>query len=404
MTQDKAIEMMLDGKSLFLTGEPGAGKTYTLTKFIKHSRDLGKRLAITASTGIAASHIDGITVHSWSGLGIKTSIKDHELDTMSYKPYIADKYRRCDILIIDEISMLPGYYLDMIDRAARMIRRNDKPFGGLQVILVGDLFQLPPVSQNDDPSFSHESEAWKSLDLEVAYLTEQHRQGADDKLLGLLQSMREGDFSDDEIQTLETRVGQSPPEEITRLYTHNKDVDQMNHQKLEALGTPIKSYRMTESGDGYRVKAMKRGILAPDILYLAVGAEVMFVANNWEEGFVNGTRGRITGFDGNVPLVVTDDGKKIHVVEHSWKSYDEQGQVVIAEVKQYPLRLAWAVTVHKSQGMSLDSAEVDLSKAFTPGMGYVALSRVRSLDGLFLVGLGVRRSEWTKTSESSIKN
>lgn len=388
MTQQDAINLMLEGHSVFLTGEPGAGKTYTLNKFIGHARDLGKRIAMTASTGIAASHIDGVTIHSWSGLGIAEKITEEELEAMRWKHYIRKKYDNCDILIIDEVSMLHGYYLDMVERACRKIRNNDLPFGGLQVILVGDLFQLPPVSREGEPDYVHQSEAWLKADMKVCYLTEQHRQGADDKLLTLLRAMRAGDFTDEQRSWLEERQQASADDSITRLFTHNADVDALNHRKLEELNRQIRTYRMDSSGDGYKIQAMKRGILAPETLYLSEGAEVMFVANNWDEGYVNGTRGVITGFAGNDPMVETVDGKKVVVEKHSWKAYNDQGQYVVAEVVQYPLRLAWAVTIHKSQGMSLDSAEIDLSRAFAPGIGYVALSRVRSLDGLYLAGLG----------------
>jgi len=390
MTQQEALVILHEGKSVFLTGEPGAGKTYTLNKFIGEARTLGRRVAITASTGIAASHIDGQTIHSWSGLGIQESIEDHQIDKMSYKPYISDKYHRCDILIIDEISMLPDYYLDMVERACRLIRRDERPFGGLQVIIVGDLFQLPPVSRDGEKHYAHESEAWKSLRPEVCYLTEQHRQGADDKLLDLLRAMRADGLTDEHKELLHKRENvDNVGEDVTRLYTHNLDVDTLNHRRLVALGTKQRSFRMNHSGDGYRVSAMKRGILTPETLYLAEGAEVMFVANNWEEGYVNGTRGKVVGFGSSGdPLVETQDGAQIYVEKHTWRAYDEQGQFEIASVTQCPLRLAWAVTIHKSQGMSLDEAEIDLSKAFAPGMGYVALSRVRSLEGLYLVGLG----------------
>jgi len=203
--------------------------------------------------------------------------------------------------------------------------------------------------------------------------------------------MRAGDFTDEQRQILDSRVGLEVDDNITRLFTHNVDVDTLNHRKLEELNRPIHTARMRDNGDSYRVKAMKRGILAPETLYLAEGAEVMFVANNWEEGFVNGTRGIVTGFTSSGdPMVETTDGVDFIVEKHSWKAYDDQGQYIVAEVIQYPLRLAWAVTIHKSQGMSLDSAEIDLSRAFTPGMGYVALSRVRSLEGLYLTGLGAQ--------------
>lgn len=400
MTQQEAIKKMLSGKNIFLTGEPGAGKTYTLNKFIEQAQQKGKRIAITASTGIAASHINGQTIHSWSGLGIKDSIRDDELDKMAWVPHFQERYNACDILIIDEISMLHGSRLDMVDRACQWIRRSKKPFGGLQVILVGDLFQLPPVTRGDttDIDYVHLSKAWKEADPQTCYLTEQHRQGADDALLDILREMRNGNISPANVKALNARVGKMPKDEdsITRLYTHNIDVDSLNNGMLKKLPGTSRRFQMRSDGDSYKVKAMKRGLLVPEILELKPNAEVMFCANNFKEGFVNGTRGRVTGFsDSGAPIVETNDGATVYVQEHTWRSYTPYGRE-IASVSQYPLRLAWAVTVHKSQGLSLDAALVDLSQAFTPGMGYVALSRVRSLDGLYLTGLGDKALELDK--------
>lgn len=389
MKQSEAIKKMLSGANIFLTGEPGAGKTYTLNKFIEQAQERNKRIAITASTGIAASHINGQTIHSWSGLGIKDWISDDEIDRMSYKPYIVEKYNACDILIIDEISMLHGSRLDMLNRCCRWVRRNKKPFGGLQVIFVGDLFQLPPVTKTGPVDFVHLSEAWEEAKPEVCYLTEQHRQGADDALLTVLREMRAGKLSVKSNQLLAGRKRPAPDDDsITRLFTHNVDVDAVNRGMLAKLPTDSKHFYMTSTGDKYKIDQMKRNLLCPEDLELKVDAEVMFCANNFAEGFVNGTRGRVIRFSnaGN-PVVLTTDGAEIAVQQHTWRMYDDGGRYEVASVSQYPLRLAWAVTVHKSQGLSLDAAIIDLSQAFTPGMGYVALSRVRSLEGLYLAGL-----------------
>lgn len=388
MTQQQAIDKMLSGVNIFLTGEPGAGKTYTLNKFIEEAQRRNKRIAITASTGIAASHINGQTIHSWSGLGIRDSIPDHDIERMEYKPYIVEKYNACDILIIDEISMLHGSRLDMLDRVARWMRRSKKPFGGLQVIFVGDLFQLPPVTKSGPVDYVHLSEAWKNAAPEVCYLTEQHRQGADDALLDILREMRNGNISKEHINVLNTRRQTIDDDTITRLFTHNVDVDAINRGMLEKLPGEGKHFHMKSSGDKYKVDAMKRNLLCPEDLELKVDAEVMFCANNFNEGFVNGTRAKVIRFSnaGN-PVVMTTDGAEISVQPHTWRTFNDSGRHVVAEVSQYPLRLAWAVTVHKSQGLSLDAAIIDLSQAFTPGMGYVALSRVRSLEGLYLAGL-----------------
>lgn len=389
MTQAEAIEKMLSGKNIFLTGEPGAGKTYTLNEFIRQAHEQGKRIAMTASTGIAASHIDGMTIHSWSGLGIKDSIRDDEIDRMAFQPKMVEKYNQCDILVIDEISMLHGSRLDMINRVAKWLRNNPAPFGGLQVIFVGDLFQLPPVTKGSDNSdWVHTSEAWAEAAPEACYLTEQHRQGADSALLTILREMRAGQLSVESRQRLASHIRPVPDDDsVTRLYTHNMDVDALNRGMLAKLEGKTHRFHMTDTGDKYRVDQMKRNLLCPELLELKVGAEVMFCANNFEEGFVNGTRGRIVRFSNNGnPVVLTTDGKEITAGDHTWRMFHDKG-FEIASVTQKPLRLAWAVTVHKSQGLSLDSAIIDLSQAFTPGMGYVALSRVRSLEGLYLVGM-----------------
>lgn len=389
MTQAEALELMHSGANVFLTGEPGAGKTYTLNKFIEEAQEKHKRIAITASTGIAASHIGGTTIHSWSGLGIADAISDAELDRMSYKQQIMERYNRCDILIIDEVSMLHGSRLDMVDRACRWVRHNERPFGGLQVILVGDMFQLPPVTRgSDETDYAHHSNAWRVAELKPAYLTEQHRQGADDELLDILREMRNGGISKAHIDLLNTRTGLPVDEHITKLYTHNVDVDTLNNNKLNQLDGQMHTFKMTGKGQDWQIDKLKKNLLCPEKLQLKVDAEVMFVANDFDAGFVNGTRGRVIAFERGNPIVETTDGLRIQVEEHTWRQFNETGEYVIAEVSQTPLRLAWAVTIHKSQGMSLDSAEIDLTKAFVPGMGYVALSRVRSLEGLYLVGLG----------------
>lgn len=389
MTQPEAIEIMLSGKNVFLTGEPGAGKTYTLNEYIRQAKAAGKRIAMTASTGIAASHIDGMTIHSWSGLGIKDSLQDWEIDKMAFQPKMVEKYNTVDVLVIDEVSMLHGSRLDMVNRVAKWLRRNVLPFGGLQVIFVGDLFQLPPVTKGSSKAdWVHESEAWLEAAPEPCYLTEQHRQGADSALLTVLREMRAGQLSRNSHDLLASSIRKAPDDDsVTRLYTHNMDVDALNRGMLAKLDAPLHRFHMTDTGDKYKVDTLKRNLLVPELLELKQDAEVMFCANDFDAGFVNGTRGRVIDFTKNGdPIVLTTDGKEIVATDHTWRLFHDRG-FEIASVTQKPLRLAWAVTVHKSQGLSLDAAIIDLSQAFTPGMGYVALSRVRSLEGLYLVGM-----------------
>lgn len=379
---------MMSGANVFLTGAPGAGKTYVLNQFVKRAQRAGKRVAVTASTGIAASHLGGTTIHSWSGLGILDHLYQEDLKRLGGSDRLIKRYNGTDILVIDEVSMLHGARLDMVNQLAKVLRSSEAPFGGMQVILVGDLFQLPPVSRGSQVAdFAHMSAAWAELQPMICYLTEQHRQASDDALLELLTAMRQGGIEELHETLLRDRLEMDAPEAgtVTRLFSHNVDVDTINHRHLQSLGTISKTFTMQTKGSKPKIEQLIKSVLAPEKLELKVDAEVMFVANDFGAGFVNGSRGQVIDFKDGLPLVRLSNGRIVKVEPYSW-SLSEDGKVR-AEVSQLPLRLAWAITIHKSQGMSLDAAEIDLSRAFTPGMGYVALSRVRSLDGLYLQGL-----------------
>ncbi len=388
MRQQQALQVMLSGTSVFLTGAPGSGKTYVLNEFIRRVHRRGQRLAVTASTGIAATHIGGATVHAWSGLGIRDTLTQFDRDILSTNATLRSRYITTDILVIDEVSMLHGSRLDMLNELCKIIREDAAPFGGMQVVLVGDLFQLPPVSRGAEPEdFVHLSAAWAELDPEICYITEQHRQ-ANDRLLDVLEAMRSGQVEAWHTEALQERVGVHPNKDtaVTRLYSHNVDVDSINSKYLQALNGQTRVFPMETHGNATKVEQLVRSVLAPMQLELKVGAEVMFVANDFASGFVNGSRGKIVSFQGSLPVVeLLHNAKRIVVEPYSW-ALTEDGKKR-AEVSQLPLRLAWAITIHKSQGMSLDAAEIDLSRSFTPGMGYVALSRVRSLDGIYLTGM-----------------
>jgi ATP-dependent DNA helicase PIF1 len=388
MKQAQALRVLMDGGSVFLTGAPGAGKSYVLNQFVRMAERAGKRVAVTASTGIAATHIGGVTIHSWSGLGIREALSQHDLDILAARDRLAKRYLTTDILVIDEVSMLHGRFLNMLDLVCKKLRDNEAPFGGLQMVLVGDMFQLPPVSRGSEVAdFAHESESWRDLAPQICYITEQHRQTGDG-LLDVLEAMRDGSLEEVHKQLLTARMHLKPETgvNVTRLYAHNADVDTINLRHLQALATESEIYEMTSKGAAAKVEQLMRGILAPEVLELKVGAEVMFVANDFAKGFANGSRGKVVSVHGDWPVVrLVSNGRSITVEPHTWQ-LAEDGRVR-AEVSQLPLRLAWAITIHKSQGMSLDAAEIDLSRSFTPGMGYVALSRVRSLDGVYLSGL-----------------
>lgn len=388
MTQKQVLTVLLGGASVFLTGPPGAGKTYVLNEFIRKATWKGRTVAVTASTGIAATHIGGNTIHSWSGLGIRDSLTEKDLAILANNSKLIRRYLATDVLVIDEVSMLHGNRLDMINQVAKLLRESDAPFGGMQIILVGDLFQLPPITRGRDiVDFVHTSAAWEELQPKVCYLSEQHRQQGGG-LLDVLEAMRSNDLTSDHGNILRARLRLPVPDNqiVTRLYAHNIDVDTINDRHLLALEDKVYTYTMSFRGPDAKVEQLKKSVLSPEKLELKINAEVMFVANNFPVGYVNGSRGKVVSFDGDLPQVkLHSNGKVIKVEANTWALEEDERK--IAEVAQLPLRLAWAITIHKSQGMSLDAAEIDLSKSFTPGMGYVALSRVRSIEGVYLAGV-----------------
>jgi ATP-dependent DNA helicase PIF1 len=388
MTQTEALDILKLGHNVFLTGPAGSGKTHLLNKYINFLKDNYVDVGITASTGIAATHMGGTTIHSWTGMGIKDSLDKGELEELKSRKYLRDRFDRTQVLVLDEVSMLHHFRLDLINKICQYMRNNLLPFGGIQVILCGDFFQLPPIARSGEPAaqFAYESEIWKEANFKICYLEEQHRQ-TDSAFIKILNEIRRNDLSAESMGHLKGRnnIKNNKGLEPTRLHTHNIDVDEINQRELEKLHGQQREFQMDGQGRKPLVDSLKKSCLAPEVLKLKVGAKVMFVKNNFEEGFVNGTLGKIVAFDKEGPVVLTTYGKTIHVKPTSWM-IEEEGKPK-ATISQYPLRLAWAITVHKSQGMSLDAIEVDLSKSFERGMGYVALSRVRSLEGLTLLGL-----------------
>ncbi|MEI6396470.1 MAG: PIF1 family DEAD/DEAH box helicase [Candidatus Taylorbacteria bacterium] len=431
MTQKDALTLLKTGRNAFITGPAGSGKTHLMNQYIKYLKEHHVSVAITASTGIAATHMGGMTIHSWSGMGIKSDMNELDLEALADKDQLVSRLQSARVLIIDEVSMLHYYQLDMIDAICRRLRKDlpikagegkmpDKaknlPFGGLQVVLCGDFFQLPPIMRsynwssgniseaNDlrgdyssdglDSYFIYRSKAWKDGNFTVCYLSENFRH-KDDVSISVLNDIRSGEISARSYEHLMARQSVDSSKLAvapTRLFTHNIDVDQVNFTELDKITDTEHTYEMSARGKKHALESLKKSCLAPEILRLKKGARVMCVKNNFEAGYVNGTLGVVVscgyGLDPVIHTAPTPDfpqGRRLTIEQATW-TIDDDG-FLLAEVKQYPLRLAWAITVHKSQGMSLDAVEVDLSKSFEPGMGYVALSRVRSFEGLKILGI-----------------
>ncbi len=399
MKQETALKLLKAGENVFLTGSAGAGKTYTLNQYIHYLKVRKVPVAITASTGIAATHMNGMTIHTWAGIGIKDSLSDDDLKRMKERKYLKEHLENAQVLIIDEISMLHAKQLNLVNQVLKYFKESDEAFGGIQVIVAGDFFQLPPVGRNGEANrdkFCFMSDAWVEAKFRVCYLTEQHRQ--DDEILNqILNAIRAQNIQADHIQALQQSRDQDIGDTFTRLYTHNMDVDNINYQHLNEIDTESHQFNAVLDGNEKLIETLKSSVRAPEELSLKKNAKVMFVKNNFDMGYINGSLGEVIGFEeddqqGLLPKVKLTDGTTLLVEPETWSIENEAGKA-IASFQQIPLRLAWAITIHKSQGMTLEAAEINLTHTFEKGQGYVALSRLKSLSGLRLLGFNQQALE-----------
>lgn len=383
------------GKSLFVTGRAGTGKSTLLNLFRNTTR---KKAVVLAPTGIAALNVDGQTIHSFFGFPSRVlTVKDIK------KRRNRRVYKKMEILIIDEISMVRADLLDNIDRFLRLNRDNPQPFGGVQVVFFGDMFQLPPVVAHDveramfelyyESPFFFSAKVMNEVSFEMVELRKIYRQEGR-HFLRLLETVRMNTADYDDLEDLNERYQPNfePDDFWITLSATNRIVDRINAQELSKIETQEYIYPADVSGD-FNPKMYPTDML----LKFRIGAQVMFVKNDPEGVFVNGTIGRIVDLDEDEIKVVTKkDGRDVFInvpimeweilkYKVSEKKPDEIETEVIGTFKQYPLRLAWAVTIHKSQGKTFDRVIIDLGRgAFAHGQTYVALSRCRTLEGVVL--------------------
>ena len=391
------------GKSVFLTGKAGTGKT----TFLKHiTRTTSKRFVVLAPTGVAAINAGGSTIHSFFQLPLCPYLPDvKELITEYQTP---ERYRSLrkervniirtlDLLIIDEISMVRADLIDAVDMTLRRYRRNDKPFGGVQLLMIGDAQQLSPVVKENErpymsqvypsPYFFH-AKALQKMDYVTIELQKVYRQ-KDREFLDILNAVRENRITSDVLKKLNARVhAYDEEDEPIRLTSHNAKADSVNLMKLDEL--PGEPYSFEAETEG---EFPENSYPADFVLTLKVGAQVMFIRNDPEGEYYNGKIGKVESIDSRGLIQVTDeDSGLINVTPVEWENIqyvldEESGEIVpsvLGKFRQFPLRVAWAITIHKSQGLTFDRVTIDAGAAFAFGQVYVALSRCRTLEGISL--------------------
>ena len=398
MEQKIAFNVLKTGANVFLTGGPGTGKTFLLNQYINFLRENKINYSVVAPTGIAAMHVGGSTVHSFFGLGISDRFDDMQIDAACSKRHVYQKVKDMKVLVLDEVSMLSPEIFGAIDGILKNIKQTKKVFGGIQVVLCGDFFQLPPVQKvKKIRRFAYHKDLWETLDLKVCYLKQKFRQQKGEKLISILDEMRSGSVSEDSMTAFRGRYNKDPQKKGNKnikLFTHNADVESINQKELDSIENSKNFFIATKKGSKRDIEKIFSYSMVLEKLELKVDALVVFIKNNINRGYINGTVGKVVSFDtvtGN-PQVEIFSGRVIDVLKEEWTVGVDSGAVT-AIVEQLPLRLAWAMTVHKSQGMTLDSAEIDLSKTFEKGQGYVALSRLKTLDNLKLLGLNQKALE-----------
>lgn len=397
LDQEVALDAALDGKNLFITGPAGTGKSHLIHTMIASLRfNAKKRVAVTASTGIAAMHIRGTTIHSWLGTGIRGSCMEL-YKALKGKSLREDRIRarldRADVLIVDEVSMLTGDYIDMASELCCYIRdRANEPFGGIQVVFCGDLLQLPPVDKSGERKAEFPQcfmgEAWKAADIQPIMLSTVFRQD-DAEFIGHLMDVRDGSANDHtrtyfnaRVSPIEAQADQNSP---TVLFTTNKGARARNDRMLaEHPGSEIQ-YLADLNGPDWAIENCVKNCIAEVDLRIKVGAPILILKNDYEQGIRNGMRGEVVKATPHAITVNTETGMTVSLEPNVWE-FRWGGDEPIATLTQFPVKLAWALTVHKSQGLTLSKVHCDLSRCFAQGQAYVALSRCQTIEGLTLEG------------------
>lgn len=398
---NKIVKLINKGENIFVTGNAGTGKSFLLNKLKEKYK---KKLELTSTTGLAAVNIKGTTIHSWAGVGIcKKSIEKCVKDILDKKS-LANKIRKCKLLAIDEISMLKGDTFTYIDQVLRMVREDNSPFGGIQLLLFGDFYQLPPVEEDKiGKDFCFATETWQELNLKTIKLEKIYRQ-SEASFIKALNNIRQNKIDEEDFKLLKSREidYDTTSSSMLHIFSRNDEADNYNKRKFDSLNSKIYSYK-AKSGvyrgdnliednfterESMIIDIFSKNCKASSELLLKKGCRVMLMINlDFEKGLINGSSGEVIALDDASITVKFDNGIIEDVKVHKFEYY--YNDILTASITQFPLRLAYAITIHKSQGMTLENVVVDCNNIFEEGQTYVALSRVKNLNGLYLRGFSL---------------
>ncbi|MCC7403184.1 MAG: AAA family ATPase [Bdellovibrionales bacterium] len=389
-SQTRAWELLHGENSVFLTGEAGSGKSF-LIKRLTELQD-PKAFPVLASTGAAAVLIGGRTLHSFLGLGILEGGVDRAVAKALSDKRVVRRVKRAKGLIIDEISMISGQTLAAAERVCRLAKEEEIPWGGLKIVVVGDFAQLPPVerARQGVPDWAFKSHTWLESEFRPALLEQNLRTG-NSEFLQVLHSVRKGEVNPLVRDFARDRMREMPQDFAgTVLFPRRQQADQHNDRKLDGLKGQVRQFASIYGGESRYIEALKRYSPLPEELKVKEGALVMLRQNDPRGRWVNGSTGVLENFGADFLGIQLLSGRRVEIEMTTFSMLDAEGKVR-ASVTNYPVILAWAATIHKSQGMTLDRLAVDLGQLWEPGQAYVALSRITTPENLWL-------TRWQETS------
>jgi len=421
--QQIAFDKYVEGKNIFITGPGGTGKSELIRKMYQHALRNSRKIQVCALTGCAAVllNANAKTIHSWSGIGLGNGTLDKLITKIKSNKYSKKMWKETEILIVDEVSMLSLKLFDILNQIGKSVRGNNRAFGGIQIIMSGDFYQLPPVGNTDEVDtmrFCFESDEWNSVfnrncQIQLIKIFRQN----EECYASLLNQVREGKIKRKSYELLKSYVGRKMEKDmvITKLYPTKGKVDALNNCQMNALTSEERVYELKykrepdakvkslfgENEIEYELEYLSNNLICDKSIKLKIGCQVMCVVNMQSDAsngvleVCNGSQGIVTGYCQmtSCPIVKFNNGLEKVMTRHFWQSEKIEGIGVL----QVPLILAWALTIHKSQGASLDAAEIDVGVGvFECGQTYVALSRVRNLDGLYLTSFDITKIKINK--------